>query len=363
MTYTIQRTRYETIRIRILNMNNNNIQYNIIKRNQSSRGQEEQLPTMMTTAEEYETLIETFLNDQDVTENSRRAYRWSLRDFFGWIQKNNLLLSALNSVDIFNYKKRLIMEPSEHTGKPRTSLTINAYLRTVKIFYSWASHKGYCKDIAWGLKNVPVSDSFIKMHLTPQECNAMLDTCKGTNNRTTLRDYAFLKLLIGTGIREIEAVRANIEDIQVLRGRNILRVQGKGRTAKDKFVPLMPDILQALTEYLTERPLAEPSDPLFPTDGQKSNQRGTRMSPRTAQSITKKYMRMIGLDAHEYSGHSLRHTAAVLMIKGGANLYDVQKALRHANPSTTQKYLKSIEEEEMLDNPPASIISATLAKN
>ena len=327
-----------------------------------TKQQKNTLP-VKTNSEAFENLLAEFIDAQDVNENSKKAYTWAIREFFHWVQSNGLSLDALNKVDIFNYKKHLITDPSEATGRTRTPLTINAYITALRIFYGWASRNGYYKDIAYKLKPVPTDDAFIKMHLSPEESKCLLKTCKESNEKNRVRDYAILRLLLETGIREIEAIRAKIEDVKTLKGRTVLWIQRKGRVAKDKFVPLMPGTILALQEYLETRPMAEPSDPLFVTDGWSPKQKGARMSTRSMQGMTKKYMKMIGLDSHEYSGHSLRHTTAVTIIRGGAGLYEAQKALGHSNPATTQKYLKSIERDDLLDNPPTAIVAQMLGEN
>ena len=38
------------------------------------------------------------------------------------------------------------------------------------------------------------------------------------------------------------------------------------------------------------------------------------------------------------TAHTLRHTAASMMINGGRSLFDVQKVLRHSSPMVTQRY-------------------------
>ena len=83
---------------------------------------------------------------------------------------------------------------------------------------------------------------------------------------------------------------------------------------------------------------------------------GERMSTRLIQLIIKKGLRAIGLDSHEYSAHSLRHTTGCQMIKSGASLMDVQRVLRHSSPTTTMIYLKSIEQEERLSKAPESVL-------
>lgn len=313
-----------------------------------------------TPQDDYTLLLNAFLSEQDVNTNSRKVYRYALQEFFNWIKANQKSIATLESSDIIDYKRHLTEDISTSTGRKRTPLTVNAYITALRIFYGWASKNGYSKDLTFRLKGVQAENGFIKMHLTPAECRKLLETAKNSESKTALRDYTLLKLLLGTGIREIEAIRARVCDIKTVRGRWVLWIQRKGRVAKDKFVPLTGDVFRALNEYLESRGEPGPDEPLFITDGYSTKQQGTPLSPRSVQMITKKYLRQIGLDSHQYSGHSLRHTTAVTIIRGGASLYDAQLALGHSNPATTQRYLKSIENEELLENPPTLLVQRML---
>lgn len=311
----------------------------------------------------YKRIIEAFLSDQDVNANSKKTYRYGITAYFNWMANNGKTLDVIQECDILEYKQALINECSKATGKTLTPMTVNAYITTLRLFYQWAARKGYARDLAYHLKGVPSESGFIKMHLTPDQCRELLRTTKESESKTATRDYAILKLLLGTGIREVEAIRARICDMTVRNGVPILWVQRKGRAAKDKFVPLSEDVVSAINDYLSERKITSNEEPLFTTNGYSSKHQGKPLSPRSIQLITKTCLRRIGLDSHEYSGHSLRHTTAVTIIRGGAGLYQAQLALGHSSPATTQRYLKSIENDEILKNPPTRLVAQMLGEN
>ena len=54
----------------------------------------------------------------------------------------------------------------------------------------------------------------------------------------SLRDFAIVNLILRTGLRTIEVVRADVGDITFKGNRRILRVWGKGHDTKDDFVVL-----------------------------------------------------------------------------------------------------------------------------
>ena len=93
---------------------------------------------------------------------------------------------------------------------------------------------------------------------------------------------------------------------------------------------------------------------MFVTEGK--GHRGERISTRCIQHVCKEALRAIGLEGHEYSAHSLRHTTAVTIIRQGGDLNDVQRVLRHASQVTSQVYTASIEQEVRLDSNPESLL-------
>ncbi len=78
-----------------------------------------------------------------------------------------------------------------------------------------------------------------------------------------MRDFALLNLLLRTGLRDIEVVRADCGDIQTVSGVDVLYIQGKGRPGKDNYVVLTESALAPIRDYLGMRDDSRDSSPLF----------------------------------------------------------------------------------------------------
>ena len=168
------------------------------------------------------------------------------------------------------------------------------------------------------------------------------------------RDYALVNLILRTGLRTIEVSRADIGDITVKKGRRVLKVWGKGLNEKDNIVILNDPVWIPIRDYLEGRVENSDDQPLFVTDGK--GHRGCRMSARLIQHTCKEAMRAIGLEGHEYSPHSLRHTTAVTILRSGGDWKDVQRVLRHSSPTVSQIYTASIEDEVHLEKNPEGLL-------
>lgn len=293
--------------------------------------------------ENWEVLLAAFLDSQDIRQTSRDTYYWGMVQYFRWIQSSGRVMKTMTPADVMSFKSFLIQQKL-------SALTVSSYLTAVRRFYAWTENTMLYPNIARSVRPPRGMKGFKKMHLNENEAGELLSHLKAKS----LRDYAIVNLILRTGLRTIEVIRADIGDIKHKRGRRILKVWGKGFDDKDNFVILGDATWNPIQEYLNSRGKVKKDEPLFITDGK--GHRGARMSTRSVQYVCKEAMKAIGLEGHEYSAHSLRHTTAVLILKNGGDWQDVQRVLRHASPSTSQIYTATIEEEVRLDRNPEGIL-------
>ena len=282
-----------------------------------------------------EKAIELFVAECDIRENSRNVYKRGLQYFFKWVENTGRTISELTRADIITFKDSLL--------NTHSNLSVASYLVSLRRFYEWAEGNKLYPNIAKGIKSPKRKNAYLKEHLRENQIADLLSHF-GCNTR----DYAIVNLLLRTGLRCIEVVRANVEDITFKGGQRILRVWGKGRDEKDAFVVLTDKAYAPIKAYLDTRGSTTLKEPLFVSESNR-NLKG-RLTTRSISKICKEGFRAIGIDGKEYTAHSLRHTTAVLLLKNGS-LADVQSVLRHSSPATSQIYTKSIEEELRLANP------------
>jgi integrase/recombinase XerC len=145
-----------------------------------------------------------------------------------------------------------------------------------------------------------------------------------------LRDYAVWMLLYGAGLRISEALSITWRDVQAS---SFIRVHGKGR--KERDVPLLPEVKQAILQYVDACPYALESreDSLF------VGMRGKKLQPALIQRRMQEIRRLHGLP-ESVTPHALRHSFATHLLTQGASLRDIQELLGHESLSTTQIYTK-----------------------
>lgn len=279
--------------------------------------------------------IELFVAECDIRENSRNVYRRGLQYFFKWVENTNRTIRELTRADIITFKDSLL--------NTHSNLSVASYLVALRRFYEWAEGNKLYPNIAKGIKSPKRKNAYLKEHLRENQIVELLKHFEGNT-----RDYAIVNLLLRTGLRCIEVVRANVEDITFKGGQRILKIWGKGRDERDAFVVLTEKAYAPIKAYLETRGSTTLKEPLFISTSNR-NLKG-RLTTRSISKICKEGFRAIGIDGKEYTAHSLRHTTAVLLLKNGS-LADVQSVLRHSSPATSQIYTRSIEEELRLANP------------
>jgi len=143
------------------------------------------------------------------------------------------------------------------------------------------------------------------------------------------RDRAVLMLLYGAGLRIAEAL--SLPGSVLPMGETIV-VTGKG--GKQRVVPILPLVQQAVAEYATQCPWPlSPSEPLF------RGAKGGPLSQGMVQKATARARIALGLPPSA-TPHALRHSFATHLLGAGADLRSLQELLGHASLSSTQIYTK-----------------------
>lgn len=280
-----------------------------------------------------------YVAQEDVRESSKKLYARTLRLFFNWVANEGKQVAQLTKADIVEYKNALF-------ENGLSSLSVASYLTSLRKFYEWAESEKLYPNIVKGVKTPRRAQAFKKQHLTEEKSVELLNHFEALS----LRDYAIINLILRTGLRTIEVVRADVGDITFRANRRILKVHGKGHDEKDDFVVLTDKAYQPIADYLKTRKKAKASEPLFASDSNRNT--GERLTTRTISGLCKSGLKAVGLDGREFTAHSLRHTTAVMILKSGGELTEAQAVLRHTSPATTQIYTESIKEELRLREAP-----------
>jgi integrase/recombinase XerD len=173
----------------------------------------------------------------------------------------------------------------------------------------------------------------IVSYLTPDEADALV-AAPDEATWHGRRDRALLLLAVQTGLRVSELTGLARQDIHLGAGPHV-RCHGKGR--KDRATPLTAKTVRVLRTWLAELG-PDPGTPLFPTRS------GGRLSRDAVERLVAKHAATAAgacppVTEKHVTPHTLRHSAAMTLLKAGVDTSVIALWLGHEGPETTQIYL------------------------
>jgi integrase/recombinase XerD len=265
------------------------------------------------------------------SENTQAAYRNDLTQFV------NFVLRQVQGWD--QVKKNLLLSYVSILKQQYAPSTVARKVAAIKSFFHFMAHQHYIQDDPTVTLDSPKVEKSLPKILSPQDVEALLNRPARSSDPKSLRDKAFLELLYASGMRVSELISLDVKDVD-LANRSI---NCANNPRNKRTLPLPERAKAALKTYLEQgRPALlrnEKENALF------VNHWGRRLTRQGLWLIIKNHVKAAGLDA-SVTPHTLRHSFATHMLRGGANLHAIQKLLGHANISTTQIYTQVSQEEQ-----------------
>ncbi|MGQ0794234.1 MAG: tyrosine-type recombinase/integrase [Deltaproteobacteria bacterium] len=277
-------------------------------------------------------LLIAFIRALDRRETTKETYLKALREFAKWLDGASPI--TLGYHDIQKYRDFLV-------SKNLSPTSLSTYLTSVRRFYDYLiSINEVVENPALKVKGSGRPQRHLRSPLTPEELHALLGAID-KSSAVGLRDWAMINLMVRCGLSEIDIMRTSIGDIKVKGGRQVIFVQGKSKDRKDEYVILTPQVREALAKYLDNRGKSDDGEPLLWGVGNRA--RGARITTRAIRERVSYYLRQAGIKRAGITPYSLRHTAALLAIQGGAAVSEVKQMLRHKTTDSTLVYFEEAE--------------------
>ena len=200
----------------------------------------------------------------------------------------------------------------------------------VRSFFKYLVISGILKDDPSELLEAPTVGEHLPEVLSTEEIDRMeaaIDLSKWEGQR----NKAIIELLFSCGLRVSELVNLKFNDI--FERDKFLRIIGKGD--KERLVPISESALHEIKLWLYDRNLMKikpgEQDYVF------LNRRGAHLTRTMILIMIKRTAEEAGI-TKTVSPHTLRHSFATELLKGGADLRAIQEMLGHENIKTTQIY-------------------------
>ena len=201
----------------------------------------------------------------------------------------------------------------------------------VKAFYKFLLHRDLIEDDPSVLIEGPKIDQKLPDVLSYDEIEQILSAID-LSKAEGVRNRAIIETLYSSGMRVTELTELRLSNLYADIG--FLRVWGKGD--KERIVPIGRDALKYIkmyTQHVRNHLEVQPGheDYVF------LNRRGTKLSRVMIFNIVKDATARAGVEKN-VSPHTFRHSFALHLVEGGANLRAVQDMLGHVSITTTEIY-------------------------
>jgi integrase/recombinase XerD len=267
-------------------------------------------------------------------ERTQRNNRFALGYLVTWCEERGVTRPHEATRPVLERYQRFLYHYRSADGRPLSFRSQSARLVPVRAFFKWLARQNYILYNSAAELELPRPEKRLPRHiLTALEAERVLAQ-PDIATPLGLRDRAILETFYSTGIRRGELIGLSLFDLDHERGTLMVR---RGKNRKDRVVPIGERALAWVEKYVGE---VRPSLVMEPDAGVLFlSVSGEALSGNHLSQAVHGYVEAAGVDKHG-SCHLWRHTAATLMLEGGADIRYIQAMLGHAALSTTEIYIR-----------------------
>ena len=236
-------------------------------------------------------------------------------------------------------KKTNYPERRRDFRKPISVITINSYIRELRVFFNWL-------DEDYKLKRNPMQKiRLLKVNRKARDFINDEDFKKLVSQLDKSyypehRDFAMIMLMIDTGMRLGECTTVLMTDLHLAAHKICLRAETtKGR--KDRVVFFSPKTETVLRRWIRFKDRYVESDYLFPIKAH-----GGHVNVSNFETNFKKYLRRAGLN-DTLTPHCLRNNFAKRCLMSGMDIYTLSKILGHSSVKITEEAYLDLTDDDL----------------
>lgn len=261
--------------------------------------------------------------ERNFSVNTLEAYRHDLDYLLSYVAQNNMSVLDVKLPDLQHFSASI----HDVGVGARTQARI---LSGIRSFYRFLVLDGYLKDDPTELLEHPQVGLHLPEYLTTEEVD-QLENAIDLSKWEGQRNKAIIEVLFSCGLRVSELVNLKLSDL--FEEEKFVRILGKGN--KERLVPISQKALDELHAWYGDR------NKMNIKPGEEDyvflNRRGAHLTRTMILIMIKQYAIMAGI-TKTISPHTLRHSFATALLKGGADLRVIQAMLGHEDIGTTEVY-------------------------
>ena len=278
--------------------------------------------------------------ERGYSPNTVEAYKHDLEWLLGYLEQEGLDPLSVKLEDLEHFAAML----SDHGISAKSQARI---LSGVRSFYRYLVLDGYLDVDPTELLESPHLPQHLPEYLSTEEVDALENSIDLTSNEGH-RNRAIIEVFFSCGLRVSELTNLKLSDLFLPQG--FIRVNGKG--GKQRLVPISERAIHELELWFDDRRQMDikpgEEDYVF------LNRRGHHLTRTMILIMVKRQAEAAGIKK-TISPHTLRHSFATALLKGGADLRIIQELLGHADLGTTEIYThmddESLRQEILLHHP------------
>ena len=258
--------------------------------------------------------------ERGLSPNTCQAYLGDVRAFLKHLGGKDPLKAGQRDIEGYLWGLR---------SKGLSAASLARKLRALRSYYRFEAAEGHVPDDPTRRIRSPRLPHRLPQVLAVPEAQALLRASAGGAFQR-IRTRAAVELLYATGMRASELLGLKPEAVNFEEG--WVRARGKG--SKERMIPMHERARAALRRYLIER------ERRFQTRTVSPELFLSRMGKKLSRMQLWRDVRGWGAQAglKDLHPHTLRHSFATHLLKGGADLRALQEMLGHASLTTTQLY-------------------------
>ena len=263
------------------------------------------------------------------------AYKQNLSNFQNYCSKN-FNIEDIDLVEYFHIRSWIIsLVEMENSNR-----TINRKISVLRSYYNFLLKTETIKVSPLKLHKPLKASKNINVPFSIDEVSQLLDGELFSQDYRGILEKTIITVLYYTGIRRQELI--DLKTVAVDLDSQFIKVKGKRN--KERFIPLLPELISSLRIYLKEKnKIFNQIDQIYffclPS--------GIKLNEGFVYQTVNYYFSKVSTKVKK-SPHILRHSFATHLLNNGADLNAVKELLGHESVAATQVYthgsLKRIQE-------------------
>ena len=208
--------------------------------------------------------------------------------------------------------------------------SVNRKISSLKTYYKFLLKTKQISQNPLAKHRALKTEKKLQVPFSEEEVDTVFDLLSTATDFDSSRDKLIVSLLYSTGMRRAELIQLKMPDISI----SDQTVKVLGKRNKERIIPLLPFVCDAIEEYLGYRSALESIDD---KDFLILTKKGVKIYETLVYRVINSYFSKAS-EKVKKSPHMLRHSFATHLLNQGADLNAVKELLGHSSLASTQVY-------------------------